>query len=153
MSSPKVVTLAFYSGWGGSVGDRLIDLAVRVATLSRFSHVEVLPGGAKIGRPHNAISSSPRDGGVREKRIQFDQKKWVFVEVPAERLSLAAFSCNQGAKYDYFGAMASPLRLPVPIFGRGRFFCSELAALIIDCPDPWAWSPGRLFRWARGRSE
>lgn len=132
------VRVAFYVGKG-----RLWDKVVRLATRSRYSHVElVLPGGLWV-------SSSPRDGGVRAKRINPKPGHWEFVVIPAHisasimaRMGTVPF----GARYDWLGAFCTVL-CPFRAEKRRRWFCSELVATLIGAPRPWRMTPKRLAAW------
>jgi len=131
--------LAFYKGRGN-----WWDLIVRWATWSKYSHVEVvIPGGM-------CISSSPRDGGVRAKRIDFKPGHWDFIEVNASLTPGALAHVPYGAKYDWLGAFCTVL-CPFRAERRERWFCSELAAQLAGAPRPWRMTPQRLFDWAKGR--
>ena len=69
MSAPSYF-LAFYQG-SGRPDDRLI----RFATNSHFSHVELVHANEGQSSPPTlaeAISASGRDGGVRQKKINFE---------------------------------------------------------------------------------
>lgn len=143
------VTLAFYRGWGGNWLARLSDAVTRFVTLSRFSHVEVIDGAAVLGEVNTCWSSSFRDGGVRYKDIMLKPEKWVLVPVvvpdtpgpdPIEILAV-----RLSMKYTVAGAILSALRPPVDLFWN-KCFCSEVAALAVGIPRPWAYSPGRLYR-------
>ena len=71
-----MITLAFYKGRGSSWWIRLQDGLIRFATRSPYSHVELIVGRAEHDREETCLSSSGRDGGVREKRIVLERAKW-----------------------------------------------------------------------------
>lgn len=143
----SLITLAFYIGWGGTWRDRLIDGAIRLGTLSRVSHVELIAGRADLGSVALCWSSSPRDGCVRSKPIYLDPDKWLLVEAAADAdRAVAVMSQHWGQGYDALGAVLSPLRLPVRVVGHDRWFCSEIVAEALGWPDPWRWSPARMYR-------
>lgn len=143
----QTVTLAFYIGWGGSVVAHLGDFLIRVATRSRTSHVELIPEKAEIGGTYVAYSSSLRDGGVRAKEIGFKEGKWIMVHVSANVEQIKhKFDRIRGKKYDYLGALFSPLCLSENVFGEDKIFCSESAAYFLDLEKPWTYSPGHLKR-------
>lgn len=137
------LTLAFYVG-RGNVGDR----AIRMATRSPFSHVEMLaPYFNPRKRVMLAISASPRDGGVREKMIDFHPARWTFMELrpwyAAHAYDRALTQVGQG--YDWT-AIAFTFALALGRQSPNRRTCSELvaAALGFDC-DAAATSPGSLY--------
>lgn len=141
------VTLAFYHGWGGGPRDKLIDATIRAATLSQYSHVELIPYAATAGGQHIAYSSSPRDGGVRARRINFRATHWDMIQIDADPAQVVAvIERRMGQGYDVLGACLSPLRLPWRLVGYDLSFCSEIVAEALDWPDPWRWSPARMAR-------
>ena len=137
--------LAFYKGQGG-----WIDAAIRTATRSPYSHVELVrrhwvrvPGGvARFG----GWASSWRDGGVRAKMIEVTPGHWDFVEVPwADQAEAVCFIKPLiGARYDLAGILGSQI-LGLRRQHRGRWFCSELVAAALGLSQPEALSPGGLF--------
>lgn len=144
-----MITLAFYKGDGGNAVAKAADSLVRAVTLSRYSHVEVIAGTADLDAPAWCVSSSFRDGGVRGKTITLRADRWDLVEVPGPCFTPVNrfLSLRGGMPYDFLGALLSPLRLPTePRTTKGAWFCSEVAAQIMGVPDPWAYSPGRLYR-------
>lgn len=145
MSFSEYVTLAFYKGVGGTKFDRIVDTAIRAATASKYSHVELIVGEAESGQRHRALSSSPRDGGVRSKLIFFDQKKWDFVTVKDAEGAWPIVTTFDGAPYDYAGAILSPLCLPLNLSPK-KWFCSEIIAEAIGLKMSWTYSPERLYR-------
>jgi len=133
--------LAFYVG-PGTFWDRM----VRIATWSRFSHVEMIFGESGGG---TWFSSSPRDGGVRFKRILPKPGHWVIVDLPAgvgsNSLNLYGKAVTRiGARYDWLGAFNAIF--PWRWQSRKRWFCSELVADLLDLPQPEKWTPERLYQ-------
>jgi hypothetical protein len=140
----QAIKLAFYYN-GGTALDRLI----RVATRSTLSHVELV---AALGPTHPctsftlpAISSSSRDGGVREKHIAFNLDHWVFLEVegwaPAGAWSRAMEQL--GLPYDYAGILMN-FTVPLRRHLRDSWFCSELCGHALGLDAPHTLSPGDL---------
>jgi hypothetical protein len=126
--------LAFYK----APGDKY-DRAIRIWTgryllvPARYSHVELVAGAACPDGAWNCISASPRDGGVRWKRITFDPGKWDFLELPETRYpaNLCGFvGQTVGAPYDWRGIWLSQF-LRLRVHGQDAWFCSEwvIAAL------------------------
>lgn len=114
-----MIYLAGYVGRG-----RPLDWAIRAATASSYSHVELVDDQRSAW-----ASASWRDGGVRVKRIEPKLGHWDLKRLPTERWRAAwEFVAEQGGKpYDIAGAMFGPtlgLRLGAP----DRWFCSELIA-------------------------
>lgn len=145
-----MITLAFYVGWGGTWPERIMDAVIRLGTLSHVSHVELIAGPATLGEVALCWSASPREGYVRSKVIRLDPAKWRLVEIDADPEKCAALMSNHwGQGYDVAGAVLSPLRLPWRLVGGNAWFCSEIVALALGWPDPWRWSPARMWRKLR----
>jgi len=151
MSTPLI--LAFYYGHGTPV-DRLI----RTATRSPFSHVELvadcLPPPDATWWECRAISSSARDGGVREKTIVCGLDKWVFLPLtgwqPADAWQRAA--AQIGKPYDYAGIVMN-FTVPLRRHLRDSWFCSELSGNALGLHAPHTMSPGDLYYRVRGLNE
>lgn len=121
-----MITFAFYKGRG-----RFLDRLIRFVTAGPYSHVEVLISPMKSGSAL-AFSASMRDGGVRQKHIQFKAGHWDFITLHRP-VDLAPVLACQGAKYDWIGAVLSIL--PWRIWAHpSRWFCSELCAVIVGLP-------------------
>lgn len=134
-----IVQLALYKGAGD-----WSDALIRAWTQSRYSHCElVLPDG-------RWVSSSPRDGGVRVKRIAPEDEIWDFVPLPwlNARSVEALFEAEQSAKYDWRGILASQM-VPFGIQSDSRWFCSEFCAAAMGIAEPQRYSPGQLWSLAR----
>lgn len=106
--------VAFYKAKYGTLLDRWISWV----TWGPYSHCEL------VFRDGLWFSSSPRDGGTRFKRIEFDDSHWDFIEIPLdlerERVVRDFCEVERGKPYDWAGAI---FRLP---FINGRWFCSEI---------------------------
>lgn len=137
------VTLAFYLARRRSWVDRLIS----ASTGSIYSHVELL--APYIGPRRElalSISSSPRDGGVRVKKIDFALTRWSFVTLqpwhtprPFERAC-----CHIGAGYDW-RAIAFAHGAALGVHNPARFTCSELIGAALGLSRAHRLSPGDLF--------
>ncbi|WP_116082145.1 hypothetical protein [Tropicimonas sp. IMCC34011] len=138
-------TLAAYHGWARHGWPT--DTAIRLATLSPYSHVELAEGEAHPGEVAVCWSSSPRDGGVRSKKILLGDK-WRLIPVDVPGDAFARIAARSGRPYDLRGALLSPLRRDHDLGTPGAWFCSEVIADAMRLTAPWAWSPGRLVRWA-----
>ena len=128
---------AFYRGTRPGLAG-IYNRLVRWWTRSEFSHVElVLSTGV-------AWSASFADGGVRSKRINFDTKDWMLIDLPPqlEHRAEAWFKAHLGAPYDLLGNLQFVLA-PIKHSLR-RLFCSEAVAEALGIPDPWRYDPGTL---------
>lgn len=128
--------VALYKGPGN-----FYDKLIRIATFSKYSHCELVISNV-------SYSSSPRDGGVRKKYIDFKPEHWDFVEVegnPARALTV--FNLYNGAKYDLWGAV----KTVIPFFRNSsdKWFCSEIVALALELPNPRKWKPKDFMRIAK----
>lgn len=137
-------TLAFYVGRG-----EWRDRVIRFATRSAFSHVELLePYEGHRKRVMKAISSSPRDGGVRIKEIAFKPHHWSFIDLEPWCDPWAWDKARQlvGQPYDWT-AIALTYAVPLRRQSPGAWICSELVGKAIGLTAPGALSPGDL--WSR----
>jgi hypothetical protein len=147
-----MITLAFYKGRGETRWQRLQDAAIRLATRGRYSHVELIAGSSLHGDNACCLSSSGRDGGVREKRILLKPESWDLVELRVDPNEPVGFIRDRlGAGYDYTGILFSH----VLAFGghdESRWFCSEICAAAMGLKNPQRISPQMLFEivtWGR----
>ncbi|MBL4731496.1 MAG: hypothetical protein JKY82_02705 [Rhizobiaceae bacterium] len=135
------VALAFYKGKGN-----FLDRAIRLVTGSQYSHVEYIQNVEDIDPEgcHECWSSSPRDGGVRNKRIALIQSHWDVVKIDflkTDRRYLFEWKIVGG--YDYLGIILNHFFA----FHRQhhkRWFCSEIIAFAIGIPNSEIYSPGTL---------
>lgn len=139
------VTLAFYKGTARRLCHRAVDTAIRLRTLSKYSHVELIPDPVEIGQPARVLSSSPRDGGVRETAIMLKPGQWDLVELktPADP-PVSRIREVYGAPYDFKGILFSQA-LPLGIHQKEAWFCSELVAYALLIGNANQLSPGMLF--------
>ncbi|KAF0676722.1 hypothetical protein [Profundibacterium mesophilum] len=140
-----MISLAFYRAPG-----TLADRAVRLATRSPYSHVELVDDhvlGAGRRREAWAISASRRDGGVRMKKIMFEPDHWDVLPVLgwAHQNAVPRAMRQIGAGYDYFGIAANFL-LPLRRSAPRRWFCSELVADALGLQAAYTYAPGDLHR-------
>lgn len=145
---PEHCYLAFYKKRGN-----LLDCLIRLFTLSKYSHVEIVVQNIQNSRM-DWYSSSPRDGGVR---IHYTKLKWLsketleawdVIEIPTYAISsLPKFfenTCRK--KYDYLGALGFLFRwLPQ---SKKRYFCSEWVAGVLGLPKAHQYTPEDLHQWA-----
>jgi len=141
--------IAFYKGTKKENPEaRLLDRAICVFTRSRFSHCEIVFDYSAVTKLGYSYSSSPRDGGVRSKLIDFNSGKWELYEVPCIRDTdkvIEFFNAQYGRKYDWFGAIGAT----IPIFDHNpqKWFCSEIVADCLDLGNPWTYTPEDLYRY------
>ena len=131
--------VAFYKA-PGTLTDKLIRRWLR----GPYSHCELVFELVDNG-PSLCISSSPRDGGVRSKRIILDAESWDIVPVPdadiAAAWAWAAEHIQEG--YDYMGITGFILR---PESGeQDKWFCSEAVAAMLGYPQSWRFDPDLLY--------
>ena len=141
-----MMKIALYRAWeeGAEVWDKVIS----VATLSPYSHCELVFSDGMF------ISSSPRDGGVRQKFIIPDEN-WVLCDLPVSDWSersirhWAELLCDKKVGYDWNGVY----RFGMPWMKEHPelYFCSEfcLAGLqsqnyFLTAGKPFKASPGSL---------
>lgn len=142
-----MITLAFYKGRGDGLWIRLQDWAIRFATRSIYSHVEMISGRAELGQEAECWSSSGRDGGVRKADITLNPDHWDLVELADEPDDLTDFIKTRAfpkKKYDYIGILFSQ------VFSLGRhspdkWFCSEICAAALGIPNAQRMSPQSLY--------
>lgn len=134
-----VVRAHFYKADG-----TLFDKLIRWWTRSPYSHVELELSEGEWW------SSSPRDGGVRTKKIVFSPYHWDTLELSAaDAPSLRAFfKQREGTRYDAAGLLLTQI-FKTPYRTRERFFCSEICAAALGVPDGDLYSPGDLYKLLR----
>ncbi len=137
-----MAVLAFYIGNGD-----LVNRTIRAVTRGRESHVEFLllehiP--QRFPQVARAISSSARDGGVREKEITFKKGQWAFVEVPwAPPDAYYRIQEHIGKPYDFMGLFLCQL-FNFRRQNDQKWWCSEICAHALNLPNPHRFSPSEL---------
>lgn len=128
-----LVQLAFYKAKGDWV-----DWIVRKWTKSIYSHCEVVIGDTWF-------SSSPRDGGVRMKKIEYKPEDWDLVEYKgvSEVAVHELYRKTKGCKYDFVGILLSQW-LPLGLQSQDKFYCSEWSASLLFPKTNI--SPGELYK-------
>ena len=137
--SEGVVKLALYKGKGN-----LFDTLIRWWTGSDYSHCElILPDG-------RWVTSSPRDGGVRAKLIEFEADTWDLIELPKADLARITylFEKEQGHGYDWLGIFFTQI-LPLGLQSKSRWTCSEFCAAALGLDNPEQYAPGDLDHYFR----
>lgn len=144
------VYLALYKGTGGSLYDRLTDWLIRKITKGQYSHCEIVVQKIEIKDHYHryewfeCYTSSPRDGGVRQKEINLNDGKWDLIELPKLKESEVKdyFTKTSGKPYDWRGMLGV-------VFGikhkKDKYFCSEWCFnLIKQSDDGWRFNPNQL---------
>ena len=140
-----MITLAFYKGRGSTIWTRLQDWAIRFATRSPYSHVELIVGRAEFGREEVCLSSSGRDGGVRQTTILLRREHWDLVDMPDQPDDVADFiRARFGKRYDYIGIVFSQI-LSLGRHSPDKWFCSEICAAALGMPNAQRMSPQALY--------
>jgi hypothetical protein len=118
--------------------DRFFDKLVMFVTGSTYSHCELIVNGV-------SYSASMRDGGVRQKLIDYKSDRWDVLEIEGEAMTAVRwFHEHEEDGYDYLGLLG--FLLPWRTEMQTKWFCSEAVAAALGIPEPWAFSPGKLYR-------
>lgn len=126
----------------------LLDRIVCFFTRSRFSHVELIYSYDPEHKSGACVSSSPRDGGVRSKIIDFSDGKWEVYEVgtiktPAQIIEWAQE--HDGMLYDWLGALGAYID---PLNGDAkRLFCVEAVGECLGMPNAHKMTPGEFHKF------
>lgn len=141
--------IAFYKGLNRLPYPKPLDLAISMTTMNSYTHVElVFPDGMWF-------TSSPRDGGVRFKRIIPKPYTWDVYGlgvsnrcVDIMRAHAEKLASGPVIKYDVIGALFSGFDLCFP---NDKMFCSEavdevMSSCIPGLPKPCKTNPGSLYR-------
>lgn len=131
--------IAFYKGTHAGIKG-CYNRLVRWWTRGPYSHVEVVFSDGLCG------SASYIDGGVRYKRMDFDQAKWDILPLPVgwEAEARRYFDAHEGEGYDLLGNLHFLLGFVSD--DRGRKFCSEAAAEALGLQQGWRFEPNALYR-------
>lgn len=144
------IYLALYKGRSKNLIEWVEDWLIRVFTKGQYSHCEIAVKKSKDTNHYNldewfeCYTSSPRDGGVRCKVIDVDNRdKWDLIPLNnvTESQIKAFFEQTKGKKYDLLGAIG------VVFKNRQRtdkYFCSEWCAELLGFKEPWRFSPNDL---------
>ncbi len=117
-------------------------------TREKYSHIELVYDYSPVTNVGLTWSSSPRDGGVRPTRIEFDPRRWELYRVPtiySEDDIIEWFNARSGAKYDWFGAVGVVL----PFIGQEptKWFCSEAVGACLSIPRSDIKTPGKILSY------
>lgn len=142
----RSVYLAFYLGRKKeNPSSSIIDNVICSITKSRYSHCELVLGITNnIG---NCWTSSRRDGGVRNKEIEFNTKWEVYkIDTIISHTSFERFFNNEiGKRYDHLGALG--VGLPLFKHQKSKWFCSELIAAAWGLKNPHTQSPQDIYNY------
>jgi hypothetical protein len=121
---------------------RLLDHLIGWLTWGKHSHVEfVLSPSPKDSRRDGlqlGVSSSWRDGGVRDKRLALGSGKWTRYRISTAAMSIQVelriaewFVRQRGKKYDTLGVAMTPFTWwKRKVFRKSRWFCSEICSYV-----------------------
>lgn len=126
--------IAFYLAKYGNTYDK----AISITTFSKYSHCELVFSDGMCG------SASPRDGGVRLKKITLDDH-WHVFDLPTdldEDFIRYWFAVNDDLKYDWIGAIASVVN--IDLSSEGKRYCSQICGDLLWLDTTI--TPGGLFR-------
>ena len=131
----------------GNPNATIVDKLVAFGTFSNYSHSELLFSDWTM------FSSSPRDGGVRIKKLDYiSPKSWDITEIDVSKdiedeiRIICEYFVRQSIEYDTIGAIASATPFCVP---NSNMFCSEAISKVISAVVPMSYpsasmSPVRL---------
>ncbi len=142
--------VAFYKGRAKSIRDirsHILDMLIRVGTHGDYSHCEmVLDVGNGL---YSCMSSSPRDGGVRQKLMMLPDEHWDLIPVNDVSANdvLAFYVKHKGKRYDWGGITTFLLPFVNRYHGKDKFFCSEYCALNLNLDNAHRFSPNSLARY------
>lgn len=126
-----------------------LDRIICLFSGSKYSHVEVVFDYDPVTCSGESWSSSPRDDGVRCKRINFGNGRWeVYEYQPLYTISVdttrAILKNYLGYKYDYIGALGSLFSF-LPNSPK-RIFCSELCGIALAVANAHRMTPGEFYK-------
>lgn len=127
VKGPTNLRLAFYKAEHGTFTDKLVASVIK----SKYSHVElVLSDGV-------CASASPREKGVRFKKIDLTNGKWDIYPIKQDLLNEEKvklwFLKHLGQQYDTLGAIGSGIGLK--LYSENKKFCSLCLAIIFNLDD------------------
>lgn len=130
--------IAFYKARYG----KLVDYIISIFTFSKYSHCEIVFSDGECA------SSSPRDGGVRFKKIELGHKWDVYTLVTHDNEDAVRqwFTDHDHQGYDLLGAIGSGVGLNWTSIDKK--YCSYCCASALGMQNP-VLSPGRLFSLLR----
>lgn len=140
------VYVAFYKGRAKNakqLKEHMLDSIIRLATLGQYSHCEMAID-LQDGTFH-CFSSSPRDGGVRDKIMPLPSDRWDLIPVDLTVAEVQAFYQQlEGSRYDWQGIGVFLLPFVRHLQSKSRWFCSEYCATNLKLDKPHRYSPNSL---------
>lgn len=138
------VQLALYRGPKGPTAtwiNHLAHWAIRLRTLSRHSHAELVIDG-------KCYSSSVRDKGVRAKYIDLRTDKWDVFDLPNadKQYALNWFETNKDAKYDDRGIVS--WIIPFIKHDPNKYVCFEAVGCMLGIPKSHRLTGNKLKDYA-----
>ncbi len=122
--------IAFYKGRGHGIFNFIASYGVKLFTLGRYSHVEIIDDRGDEWKWYSA--SAFNEGTVRVKIFDHDPKNWDIFDLKPEVKDrhndkrVFAYVCTQlGKKYDWLGIFGSQV-LPLTVDKHDKWFCSEI---------------------------
>lgn len=141
--------IAFYRGRKSENDHALIcDRLICWVTGNPFSHCElVTDGGGGDEAIAWMLSSSIRDGGVREACRVLVPGRWLVVEFDGDsKPAIEYIRSRIGTPYGWLDLLS--FLLPWRVSWSGSDFCSEVVSAALGLDKPWHKSPGDLWDWA-----
>ncbi len=149
--------VAYYKGMGATLKDKIMTLGVRIWTLGKYSHCELIDTNGQDNNPdvwqwYSASAFS--EGIVRKKNITINESNWDIFDLPEfnEDEAFSAIAKEFGKKYDWTGIFLSQF-LPLGRHSKNKWFCSEIVkkgmyegGLLGGFDNHHAYSPNKLFR-------
>lgn len=136
------MVIAFYKSFSGNWLDKIIG----IWTISKYSHVEIVDDCKFF------YTSSPREGGVRKKLIDLEEKHWDFYLLDdskkLEKTYCVFFNITEKCTYDWVGIFFYHF-FPLNLNSKRKYYCSEwVCTLLRLCSYDLKKnnvSPGRLY--------
>lgn len=111
-------------------GKSIFAKIIRVWTLSKYSHVELVFSDGM------AFSSDEADNGTRYKKIDINDTDWDVLNIPCtpEQERYVRDFCDEenGLKYDKIGICFSFLPIPIGWQSANKWFCSEFCTAAVQ---------------------
>lgn len=128
--------IAFYKGFDG----RWLDRVICFFSMSRYSHVEL------VFEDGYCASASPRDGGVRFKKININNGRWDIYELESsidEQSVRKWFGKHINNNYDFKGAIFGAV-FEINVRTKYKKYCSYACAMAIGVKPNL--TPGKLYK-------
>lgn len=149
-----VPVLASYKGPAEDPLHQFSHWGIKLVTKGPYSHNEIILPFDELGmRTELSYSSSLRDQGVRAKMIEYDDKRWDFLELPWVNPEdvIERYNKTAGNPYDFFG-LASHL-LPYIKPHPEKEWCCEWIGRAVGLNTPEWFTPSTLHYVCRRKTE